>query len=882
MIKFLTGLIVALLVSINVFSQPAKGSFHVTGKVKVDQGVVDGTHLELFKNGVRIQDLVINRTGNFRVIIELNQTYRFHFVNTDYYPKTIEFDTHLPPGVCNTDCSFPPYELALQLYKKVAGVSPEQQAPPRISYNPKLDIFDPEMLREQFDLKKMINEALSDAKEKAALYDQKKIADKKATYDRLINQADTYFRQGALETSMNSYRDAAMILPGEKYPRDKVDQIYKLLMLPQLQKNFGNPNSDNYLKYLNYGDLKFAEREYTIAQIAYECALNVKPDEQSIKNKHYQSVQEVKKIKDLGWEEINHRKLTYASRTSRYNELISAGDTELRKENILAAKDLYAQAVTQIEENSYSLLMLKKLDEIISNEELAIKLNRERDEAEKKRLMNARNQAYTDAVTEADRLLSERLYLDAIEYYELALTIKEYELYPRKQIESIKDIMAKLRLVGEEYNKLIRQGDNTMQQKEYALAKEAFTQAHALIPEEKYALDKLAEIELLIKRQSNQKNIDAEYNTAIAQADGLFIQKKYPEAITGYEKASKIKPEEKYPRDQITKIRGILSRETEGQKNLLQKQAEYDQIITQADDQFNRRSYQAARSLYQRALQVIPGQEYPLSQIRKIDELSAQITSTPTSDKSHLDQIDFSNLQNLSKEDREAAYKEAMEMGESFFKTKEWGVARFYFRRALSLIPNDNEATKRVNETEKMLRSGDVNESKFAEFIKKADESFITGDISVAKFYYAKALELKPADTYAKERLSITDQLLRSSISSASERDFDDAISKGNEAFGAKNYSLARFFYRKALSLKPGNTVASAKLEQSEKALQGDKKAAGDSEFEKNIQLGNQEFKNKNYGVARNYYKQALALNPNDSYAKDQLTKIETLLKNQQ
>jgi tetratricopeptide (TPR) repeat protein len=93
---------------------------------------------------------------------------------------------------------------------------------------------------------------------------------------------------------------------------------------------------------------------------------------------------------------------------------------------------------------------------------------------------------------------------------------------------------------------------------------------------------------------------------------------------------------------------------------------------------------------------------------------------------------------------------------------------------------------------------------------------------------------------------------------------------------------LARFFYRKALSLKPGNTVASAKLEQSEKALQGDKKAAGDSEFEKNIQLGNQEFKNKNYGVARNYYKQALALNPNDSYAKDQLTKIETLLKNQQ
>jgi tetratricopeptide (TPR) repeat protein len=879
MTKYLTGFLFCLLINLHGFSQPLKGSFHVTGKVKVDQGVVDGTHLELYRNSVRVQDLVINRTGAFRVMVDLGQRYRFHFINEGYYPKTIDFDTHLPPGVCEKGCEFPPYELALQLYKKVTGVSEMTQQASKISYNSKLDVFDAEILRQESSLKKLVNDALSDAKQKGVLYDQKKIVEKKINFDKLVKEADSYFRSGNLDQAMRAYRDAVMILPNEKYPRDRVDQAYHLLVVAQMQKNFGNPSENNFLKYLNYGDLKFSEREYTVAKLAYENALAVRPDEQSIKTKLLRSEEEMRKMKDLAWEEINHRQQVYAARTVKYKELVAKGDEQMNKENIIEAKDLYSQAATQIDENSYALLMLQKIGDIISNEDLAVRLSRERDEADKKRLADARNRAYQDAISEADRLLDQRLYRDALEYYELSLTIKDYELYPKKQILAIKEILANLQLNGEEYNRFLREGEQLMQQKNYQLAKEAYQKAHDLIPNEKYALQKIEEINKLLKNQNEEEAIQQQYTKAIAKADGLFNQEKYAEAISPYQEASNIKPSEKYPKEQILKIRRVLSRESEEQKTLLQKQTDYDLLITQADEAFNRFSYPSARSLYLKALQVFPGQEYPLEQVKRIDALLNQSAATPSTSQTKLDNIDFSNLQNLTKEEREAAFKEAMEMGESFLKTKEWGIARFYFRRALSLIPDDVSANLKLNEADRMLRGNDVNESKFSELVKKADESFKTGDISVAKFYYAKALEIKPNDTYGKERFAITEQLLRTTQTSAGDREFEDALTKGDEAYNAKNYSLARFFYRKALSLKPNNQRATQKLDRGERAMVQEKTNTGNAEFDRNIQLGNQAFQQKNYGVAKNYYKQALTIKPNDSYSIGQLSQIELLLK---
>jgi tetratricopeptide (TPR) repeat protein len=879
MSKLFSSILICFLFSVTCYSQQVKNFFQVTGKVKVDQGVVDGTKIEVYRNDGLLQNLNVNRTGNFVISVELGQVYRFFITNDNYYSKSIEIDTHVPLEVCKDNCLFPPYQLSILLYRKVPGVSESRQQTGRISYNAKIDNFDPEELREESDIGKLAVSLIVEVREKSVQYEKQRAQTAKAKYDQFIAEGDRLYSAADYENSMLRYRDAALMFPTEKYPREKIDQAYQILVRHQILESFGAPNEANFLKYLNYGDLKFKEHEYTIAKVAYKSALSVKTDNEDLANKIENCDVEMKKLRDLVRDEAVHKAQVYEQRTQKYNELIQQGDMSFKSEDVAKARDYYSLAVTQIDENSYAFTILKKLDDIFKDDERALKIAKERDEAEKKRLQEARNQAYKDAVAEADRLFVDRLYRDAIEYYELALTIKSFELYPKKQINDINDILAKLQLQGNEYNKLLQEGETLLSEKEYVRARECYLKAHNLIPDEKFALKKVSEIDQIIERLKNEDLYQAQYNVALALADSLFDLKKYTDAISAYQKTLLIKPSEEYPKAQIKNIREILSRENEDQKRLLQLQNEYDLTISQADDAYNRKSYLLARSLYQKALQIMPGQDYPNSQLRKIDELLNQQAEKNAKAKTKLEQIDFSNLENVSKEDRDAAYKEAMAMGESFMKSEEWGVARFYFRKALALFPNDTPANLKLGEVEKMIRGNDVNESKYNEMVKRADESFKTGDINVALFYYNKALEAKPNDQYVVDRLSVVSQLTQSTASRAIDKDFDDAINKGNEAFNAGNHSVARFFYRKAQGLKPSDDLTKDKIAMVDQALGQNKSTTSDASYNRNILQGDQAFKQKRYAVAINFYKQALISKPGATYPAEQIKKSETLMK---
>jgi tetratricopeptide (TPR) repeat protein len=339
-----------------------------------------------------------------------------------------------------------------------------------------------------------------------------------------------------------------------------------------------------------------------------------------------------------------------------------------------------------------------------------------------------------------------------------------------------------------------------------------------LIPDEKYALEKMAEIDRILNMSEAQSQEKAQYNKYIEIADDFFEDEEYNQAIENYQNALSVYPNEAYPKTQITKIRGILSREENKQRQQEQIQNDYNRTVALADQAFNQESYQSARTLYVEALAIIPGQEYPQNQIQKIDAILRE-QAQREADESALERIDFSNLEDFSEDERQAAYQEAMTLGNSFVETKEWGLARFYFRRALALIPDDNEAQKKINEVEKIIMGGSVNEKRFAEMVEKADEAFDTGDFSVARFYYNKALEIKPDDEYVNDRLRVADQLAETTANRMANREYDEAMQKAAQAFEANNYAVARFFYRKALSLNPDDETAKQKISEIEQLI---------------------------------------------------------------
>lgn len=813
MSRILFGIFLCLFLNVNLFAQSSTGYFYITGSVKVEQGLVDNTRIQVYRDGDLMNTVLINRTGKFRIKLALNSLYRFEVTKDGFYPKTIEFNAHVPPEACNSNCVFPPYQLALMLYKKVPGVKETNAEVGRISYNSQIDNFDAEILRDRISQNDKLLQIMQEIKATSKRYELQKEKDKKAKYDQAVTEADRLFRAGDYERAMHRYRDAVLIFPQILYPRNRVDESYQKMIAIELKAALGAPTKENFSKYLNYGKLQLDDREYTVAKVCFEKIVHLEPNDTALREKLNKSNNELETLRQLAMTEVEHRESAYSDRKTKYNQLIQQADEQFKQEQLAAAKDLYAQAATQINENSYAVLMIDKIETLISDDTAALQLAKEREAAEKARLKKARDQAYNDAIEEADRMFEQRLYRDAIENYELALTIKSFELYPKTQIRLIKSILADLQLSGEEYNRLVRQADALFNAQNYTDARAVYEQAHQVIKEEKYALQKIDEIDRLLAAKKNDNVVDQKYLTFIKAADQLFRQEKYNEALPAYQQALMVKPQEDYPKQQIKKIRGILSRETDLQKRLTQKQNDYNQVVAMADTAFYQKSYSGARSLYQEALQIIPGQEYPSSQIWKIDAIMREEARQKTK-QSKLDQIDFSNLQNVSENDRKAAYEEAMQLGTEFMKTKEWGIARFYFRRALALYPHDGVAANKLDEVDEKILGSNVNEAKFTEMIKKADEAYKTGDFGVAKFYYTKARDANPTDQYVNERLTVVEKLAANTAERTANKEFDSTMKKANDAFTAKNYSVARFFYRKALGLKPNDSNVKQQLEK--------------------------------------------------------------------
>ena len=70
--------------------------------------------------------------------------------------------------------------------------------------------------------------------------------------------------------------------------------------------------------------------------------------------------------------------------------------------------------------------------------------------------------------------------------------------------------------------------------------------------------------------------MNAGYQDAIAKADKFFDEKNYIEAQIAYEKATALKPEEKYPWGRLDELKVILS-------ELAATEQAYQEIISEAD-----------------------------------------------------------------------------------------------------------------------------------------------------------------------------------------------------------------------------------------------------------------------------------------------------------
>ncbi|MCF6356637.1 MAG: hypothetical protein L3J54_02425 [Draconibacterium sp.] len=630
--------------------------------------------------------------------------------------------------------------------------------------------------------KKLYPEALNDYKEAFALFPDEphpktrideinKILDLEQSFADLVYKADNQFISENYEASKSLYTQALQIQNSDKHSLDRIREIDGILAAQSVD--------GKYNTLITEADNLFAEKSYENAKGKYNAALGVKSKEKYPKEKI---------------SEINAILQQIAKTDKKYQQAIVKAEGLFQQKDYPKAKTAFATAGHIKPDESYPPEMIVKIDglieeqaRILAEQQAAEKVRLAAEaEAERVRLAEAaaaeaarlaalqaeKDKNYSDAITKADNLFDTKDYNNSRNEYRNALTIKPEETYPQQRIDEIGKILDELELARKEqelldknYTNLIQQADRLFTNKNYLESKTKYEEALALKPDEQHPKDRILEIEDILRQQK----LNEEYRAIILAADGFFKTESYLQAKTEYEKALVVKPEEQYPKSQIAKIDDILNKEK--QRILAEKAA--------AEDLARRK--------------------------QEIAQMNSEIDARNVESDAELTDL----------------YNQFIQKADAYFNNKQYNVSRAWYYQALDVKANEPHPTNRIAEINKLVGNLMLNQRDrdYQGFIDLGDSSFRDNELAVARGWYNRALGIKANEIYPKNQIAEIQKKIAERMAGQAGQQFDSYVAKASKAFDAKNYNVARFWYKKALSLRPNDETVKGRLVEIEAAL---------------------------------------------------------------
>ena len=240
-----------------------------------------------------------------------------------------------------------------------------------------------------------------------------------------------------------------------------------------------------------------------------------------------------------------------------------------------------------------------------------------------------RRDLYAITIQNADRYFNMRNWPLAMGAYQQARGIFPDEPYPVQRLEEIERLMAQNQDVEAQYNNLIARGGRDFASGLLSEARNSFTSASQLRPDQQYPRQRIAEID---QRLAREQELFLQYNRHIQLANNDFNAGNYTSALTHYENAANIRPNETFPQERIREITAMLA-------NAARIQQEYDNHIARGDAEFTARRLESSKEFYLMALEVKPRETYPRQRIEEIDRLLAERQLRSGNRPSNLQQI---------------------------------------------------------------------------------------------------------------------------------------------------------------------------------------------------------------------------------------------------
>ncbi|MCF6342374.1 MAG: hypothetical protein L3J31_06170 [Bacteroidales bacterium] len=706
-------------------------------------------------------------------------------------------------------------------------------------------------------------------KQIAAIVEQLKAGmDKEEAYFDIIDLADIFYEEGALEKAVTQYQKALTIIPNDEYARKRIADIHR-------EKTEEKERLNAYNNSMNEGDALMAENKYAKAVKAFENASVLYPD-RSLPAEKIESAKQLKaeyETKLVSYNEEMEMASRYllvkdyatalahyesaqllfpgnaelaktiegirpeAEKQQRYNKQVKAADELYISKDFLAAKAQYQEAGKLWPENNYPVDMIGKIDDHLALQRKDLDKN------------------YSLSINKADSLLTLQLYAGAKAAYNLAMNLKPEEKYPQTKLDEINAYFTEQQKKFEaNYAQMLLEADKLFGEKEYSRAKEKYKSALETNPDDTYPVDQLAAIEGVFELQAAEQKKDEDYNLLIAEGDRLYSNGYYDLAIKKYREAQSLKSLEQYPTGKIKEIQQLLA-EAEKQK---ERDEAFGHQMVLAVRLFKENKLTESKSAYENALELKPHDPQPKIQIARIDSIvEARIV------QQHIDKTSALLLIR----------------GDSLLQIKQYDKAILSYEEALNVKPRNAIAAKKLSETKITKQNYEkaiAKQKSFEEAIAKGDTYLKENSYELAKTEYEKAIGLKNNEPYPKQQLVEIASLLKK-LALEQRKRFDGALVKGDNFYEQGNFQEAVLQYKIAESIKPAETYPKQRIAECNSIL-AERLKELKVQYDIAIADADKLYATKIYDKAIKAYQNAEIIKPDEVYPRKQITKITNLI----
>ena len=450
---------------------------------------------------------------------------------------------------------------------------------------------------------------------------------------------------------------------------------------------------------------------------------------------------------------------------------------------------------------------------------------------------------------------------------------------------------------AETYESLMKKGNEKFTAKDYISAKTYFEMALKQKANDPTAKKKLDESVKKIQEDGARQEV---FYAHLDAGDQYYGQQKYEEALTEYEAALKVFPEDKYVGGQANAVRAIL-------KERQDKQDAFDTAMSQGETLLAEDNYDAAIMQFETASEIFPNDKLPKEKLAEAKQKKQLYTEKVTR---------FDNLMEEARQfglrkNYEAAIgklDQALELfvADQLYENKAYKEAKAQYQSALAVVKGDAYATDMIARLDPLIAQQDAEEAariaaeqEAARLAAEAEAARLAAEAEAARIAAEQeaarlaaeaeaariaaeqeaariAAEQEAARLAAEEaaRIAAEEEAARQAALAAAEAERQATIKSMLDAadalFNKEDYPNARVKYQEVVAFDAGNAAATAKINEIDGIL-AQKAAELEANYNKAMTAGNQAMSEEKFAEAITQYQSALVFKPEDPAATTQL-----------